>query len=219
MVTLVFVALLLAAFGLDALVVRRLEAKAPGVRRSHPDESVELTVPRTLFFHPSHSWARLNGDGSVTVGVDELVRTLVGDLGSVELPAVGNRLRAGSVAVTIRIGSRSLALAAPIGGTVLAVNHDLGSDPVRLRWRPYKESWALRLSPGDDLASELASLVVGRDAERWMVAETRRVDALFERGLLVPPVVGALRRAGSDGWSAFAREVLGHRWPSAEAPS
>ena len=218
MVTLVFVAVLLGAFGLDRWLMRRLEAKLAHRPAEHGGDAVELTVPRTLFFHPSHTWARLDDDGSVTVGIDELVRTLVDELASVELPVVGDRVRAGSAAITIRSGPGSLTLASPIGGTVLAVNRDLGSDPVRLRWRPYKESWALRLSPGGDLASELASLVVGRDAERWMAAETRRVDALFERGLLSPPIAGALRRAGSESWSAFAREIVG-RAPSEEAPT
>jgi glycine cleavage system H protein len=208
-VTLVFVAVLLAAFGLDLWVVRRLETKSPEHTASQRHACVELTVPRTLFFHPSHTWVRLDADGRVTVGIDDLVRTMVGDLGSIDLPTVGDHLKAGETAFTIHQRSQSLRLASPISGTVSDVNADLGSDPARLRWQPYKEGWALRLAPDDRLATELASMVVGRDAERWMADETRRVDRLFERGLLDAPAAGALERAGSEGWSAFASEVLG----------
>lgn len=84
----------------------------------------------------------------------------------------------------------------------------MGSDPVRLRWRPYKECWALRLAPGERLSTELAGLVIGRDAERWMSTDLDRLGSLFDRGVLSPPVEGALQRAGDDAWALFGRDVF-----------
>lgn len=208
MVTLVFVAVLLLVVGLDHWVLRPWEKRhrpRPTVR--HGDVT-ELVVPRTLFFHPGHTWARLDGDGRVTVGVDDLARTLIGDLSTVELPAVGTPVSAGLPIFTVRQGSRRLTFAAPVSGTVAEVNGVLGRDPVRLRWRPYKEGWVVRLAPGERLSSELAELAIGADAERWMRSELARLDLLFERGLLGPPVEGALERSGDDSWALFERQML-----------
>jgi glycine cleavage system H protein len=206
-VTLVFVAVILAAVALDVWVIRPwTEKHRPRVGHSH-DAPIEIVVPRTLFFHPGHTWARLDDDGKVTVGVDDLVRTVAGDLSAVELPAVGNAVRAGDRAMSIRVGPRSLALPAPVGGTVSEVNAVLGKDPVRLRWRPYKEGWAFRISPGDSLSRELAELVIGRDAQRWMRKELDRLSELIGDGVPSPPLAGALAHPGSGAWALFNGEA------------
>lgn len=202
-VTLVFVAVILAAVALDVWVIR------PWTERHRPPSahstgaSLEIVVPRTLFFHPGHTWARLDEDGRVTVGVDDLVRTVTGDLSSVEVPAPGTALRAGERAMSILVGSRSLALPAPVSGTVSEVNAALGKDPVRLRWRPYKEGWAFRVAPGDSLARELAGLVIGREAERWMRNELDRLAELIGEGVASPPLTGLLAHGGGRAWAFF----------------
>jgi glycine cleavage system H lipoate-binding protein len=207
-VTLVFVAVLLVAVALDQWVIRPWETKHRPRATVASDSATEFVVPRNLFFHPGHAWARLDDDGLVTVGMDDLARTLIGEISSVELPTVGTRVTAGRPAIGIRQGERRLWLAAPVGGTVTQINPSLGSDAVRLRWRPYREGWALRLAPGDKFSTELSGLVIGRDAQRWMSTELDRLGSLFERGVLSPPVEGALQHAGDDAWPLFERDVL-----------
>jgi glycine cleavage system H protein len=207
-VTLVFVAVLLAAFALDLWLIRPWEAKHRPAPTAHEDAALEFVVPRTLFFHPGHTWARLDDDGRVTVGVDDLARTMVGDLSAVELPAVGEHVTEGQPALGVRQGARRLRFAAPVSGTVTEINAALGRDPVRLRWRPYKEGWAFRLAPDDRLSAELGSLAIGREAERWMAGEMERLRDLFACELLAGPVEGALQKAGDDAWALVQRNVL-----------
>jgi glycine cleavage system H lipoate-binding protein len=207
-VTLVFVAVLLAAFVLDVWLIRPWEAKHRPPSSAPDDASLEFVVPRTLFFHPGHTWARLDGDGLVTVGVDDLARTVIGDLEAVELPAVGEHLTAGQPALTVRQKTRRLRLVAPVSGTVTEVNAAIGRDPVRLRWRPYKEGWSYRVAPSDQLSVELGRSAISRDAESWMRVELDRLGLLFEDGTMSPPVEGALQRAGDDVWARFERDFL-----------
>ena len=208
MVTLVFVAVLLAAFALDLWFIQPWEAKHRPKSTVHGDAALEIVVPRTLFFHPGHTWARLDHDGQVTVGVDDLARTVIGDLSAVELPAIGQRLKAGEAALGSRQGVRRLRFAAPVSGTVTEVNAALGRDPVRLRWRPYKEGWAFRLAPDDRLSAELGSLAIGREAERWMAAEMERLRDLFACELLTGPLEGSLQKAGDDAWALVQHNIL-----------
>jgi glycine cleavage system H lipoate-binding protein len=207
-VTLVFVTVLLAACALDWWLIRPWEARHRPGRPARDDEPLEFVVPRTLFFHPGHTWARLESDGQVTVGVDDLARTAIGDVENIELPAVGDRLEAGRPAIAVQLAAGKLSLAAPVSGTVTEVNRVLGTDPVRLRWRPYKEGWAFRLAPGDNLAGELGRLKIGRDAERWMRHELDRLNRLIAVGILELPFEGALQRAGDDARRRVSRELF-----------
>lgn len=203
MVTLTFVAVLLAAFLLDALVIRPWEAKHLPRPVADVDAELEFAVPRALFFHPGHLWARFGDDGRVTVGIDDLARTLIGDLSTVELPSVGERLVAGRPAAVVRLGDRRIALVAPVSGRVTDSNRELGRDSIRLRWRPYKEGWLYRLEPGAGVAREIASLKIGKDAAAWMEAEIERVRRLFDEGHVTPPVEGALGRGTEEARSSF----------------
>jgi glycine cleavage system H lipoate-binding protein len=218
-VTLVFVAVLLAAFALDLWVIRPWEAKHRPAIVGHDEAPLEIVVPRTLFFHPGHTWARLESDGHVTVGVDDLARTAIGDVKDIELPVVGECLTAGRPAIAVQLAAGRLFLAAPVSGTVTEVNRVLGTDSVRLRWRPYKEGWAFRLAPGDNLAAELGRLNIGRDAERWMRRELDRLSRMIDVGILELPVEGALQRAGDDARRRVSREFFRIEPGGGELPS
>jgi len=207
-VTLAFVAVLLAVFLLDLLVIRPWEARRPPKEPDGGDAALEFVVPRTVFFHPGHVWARIDDDGGVTVGIDDLARTAIGDLSSVELPSVGDRLIAGRPAMAVRQGKRWLRMVAPLSGRVTATNGDFGRDPVRLRWRPYKEGWAYRLDPDAGATREIASLRIGREAAAWMGREIERLRRLFDVGTFDPPVEGSLTRADDRAWSAFEHGFL-----------
>jgi glycine cleavage system H protein len=208
-VTLIFVAVLLAAVFLDFLIIRPWEARHLPKPATNADDGLEFAVPRAVFFHPGHTWARVDNDGRVAVGVDDLARTVIGDLSTVELPAVGERVTAGRPAVVIHQGERRLRLAAPLSGTVVETNDELGRDPNRLRWRPYKEGWMYRLEPEEGFARELGSLAIGRDAAAWMGREIEDLRRSFEEGRFTAPVEGALVRGNHEAWSAFERDFLG----------
>jgi glycine cleavage system H protein len=46
-------------------------------------------IPTDLHFAESHEWARLEADGSVTVGISDHAQEALGDVVFVELPEVG----------------------------------------------------------------------------------------------------------------------------------
>jgi glycine cleavage system H lipoate-binding protein len=208
MVTLVFVAVLLAVVALDVWLIHPWERKHSRYAPRHAGAPLELVVPRNLFFHPGHTWARLDADGLITVGIDDLAQTLAGEPLEFEPPVVGSSVTAGQPAFGIGSQERRLRLAAPVSGTVAKVNPEFGKDPVRLRWQPYKEGWMFRVAPGDRLSAELQAMAIGRDAELWMRSELDRLDRLFDQGVLGPAVVGALQNSGTDTRALIEREIF-----------
>ncbi len=49
-------------------------------------------TPSELKYAASHEWARLEEDGTVTVGISDHAQEALGDVVFVELPEVGNSL-------------------------------------------------------------------------------------------------------------------------------
>ena len=59
-------------------------------------------IPGDLKFLSSHEWARLEDDGTVTVGISDHAQDLLGDIVFIELPEVGKEVEAeGDAAIPI----------------------------------------------------------------------------------------------------------------------
>lgn len=98
-------------------------------------------IPGDLKFMKSHEWARVEGDGKVTVGISDHAQGLLGDLVYVELPNVGDRVEAGNACAVVESVKAASDVYAPVGGTVLAVNSALTDKPETINEDAYGEGW------------------------------------------------------------------------------
>ena len=105
-------------------------------------------------FTKSHEWVHLEG-GVATVGISDHAQSELGDVIFVELPAVGAVLATGDKFGTIESVKAASDLYVPVGGTVVAVNDQLGDAPERINSDPYGEGWMIRLEKVDESGSEL----------------------------------------------------------------
>ncbi len=105
-------------------------------------------VPADLRFAESHEWARLEADGSVTVGISDHAQEALGDVVFVELAEVGKVFEQGDAAGVVESVKAASDIYAPIGGEVIAVNEDLGDSPEALNEDPYG-AWIFKLKPSN----------------------------------------------------------------------
>lgn len=98
-------------------------------------------IPGDLKFLKSHEWARLEGDGKVTVGISDHAQGLLGDLVYVELPNVGDRVEAGNGCAVVESVKAASDVYAPVTGTVTAVNAALSDKPETINEDAYGEGW------------------------------------------------------------------------------
>ncbi|MEZ5558444.1 MAG: glycine cleavage system protein GcvH [Pseudomonadales bacterium] len=119
-------------------------------------------IPSELRYARSHEWARLEEDGSVTVGITDHAQDALGDVVYVEHPEVGQQLSAQQEAGVVESVKAASDIYAPISGTVLAVNEALVDAPETVNEDPYGDGWFFRIEP-DDVA-ELEDLM---DAEGY----------------------------------------------------
>ena len=184
----------LVAFANRMLIKRRARQDAqskPSVRVVAPAlaEVVaghDYCVPGGAFVSPGHTWAQIEADGGVCVGLDDFARKAVGKLERVDLPATGTAVQRGDVLFVLRRGEELARFRAPVGGTVRQVNPELQRDPALLVQSPYDRGWVCVLAPSD-LSADLATLRIGTPVIAWYqdeVTRLRRESAAAAAGLL-----------------------------------
>jgi glycine cleavage system H lipoate-binding protein len=124
-------------------------------------------MPEWMYFHPGHTWARLESNDTVTVGIDGFARQLVGSDARFQLPAVGQAVSQGMPALSLLARGKSVDMLSPVDGTVVAVNQTAIESPATVQAAPYTDGWLMRIrSP--KLAANLKNLMSGELARRWM---------------------------------------------------
>ena len=115
-------------------------------------------IPGALKFMKSHEWARVEGDGKVTVGISDHAQGLLGDLVYVDLPDVGDSVQAGNACAVVESVKAASDVYAPVSGTVIAINEALNDKPETINEDAYGEGWLFVLEVAD-AEDELAELL------------------------------------------------------------
>ncbi|MDD1003999.1 glycine cleavage system protein GcvH [Pseudomonas sp. TNT2022 ID642] len=105
-------------------------------------------IPAELRFAESHEWARLEADGTVTVGISDHAQEALGDVVFVELTEVDKVFAAQDQAGVVESVKAASDIYSPISGEVIAINEELGASPELLNSDPYG-AWIFKLKPSD----------------------------------------------------------------------
>lgn len=118
--------------------------------------------PPELKYASTHEWARLEEDGTVTVGISDHAQDALGDVVYVEHPEIGQQVIAQEEAGVVESVKAASDIYAPISGTISAVNEALEGAPETVNQDPYGDGWFFKLEPED--ISQLGELL---DAEAY----------------------------------------------------
>lgn len=114
-------------------------------------------VPAELKYATSHEWARLEADGTVTVGITDHAQEALGDVVFAECPALGAQVTAGKEAGVVESVKAASDIYAPVSGEVIAVNSVLEDAPETINSEPYGAGWFFKIKPSN--AAELDALL------------------------------------------------------------
>ena len=158
---------------------RQEAQRQPSVRIVSPSQaegapSHAFCVPGGAFLAPGHTWARIEPDGQVRVGIDDFAHKAIGTLERVLLPQLGQEVKAGEVLFSLTRGEQRLDFQAPVAGKVSDLNGNLRNEPGRMSQSPYKEGWVCRLQPSD-LKPDLEALLIGKPVLAWYGGEITRL--------------------------------------------
>lgn len=124
-----------------------------------------LNYPEDRLYHRGHSWVTLDFDGTVTIGLDDLAQHLIGVPDAVQLPELGSEIEINNTAWTIKKHGTTIAVRAPLEGTVLATG---GAE----------QGWYLKLRPRRDVKNPrtLRHLLRGSEISGWVTRELERLQ-------------------------------------------
>jgi len=120
--------------------------------------------PEDLYYTPEdgigNSWARIESDGSVTVGIDDFFQKTAKTIRYIDLPFEGDKVEQGKAFATLESEKWVGQVTAPVSGEVLAVNNEVLEQPKLVNEDPYGKGWLIKIKP-EKLDEELKNLIHG----------------------------------------------------------
>ncbi len=139
-----------------------------------------LRIPQGIFYSGNHTWAHLERSGFASVGIDDLLVHITGEVTFMGLKNTGDRIVKGEPMGIIGHNGSSLKILSPVSGEVLTVNPVLRNDPGSVSEDPYQKGWMYKLKPSDWVA-ETSSYRLAGDATSWFEQELARFRDFLAR--------------------------------------
>lgn len=209
------IAFLVADYVVQQRKQRALHAAA--VRTSPLLAAGSLELADDLLLTPNHLWLRRERNNSITVGIDNFLLGLTGDVERIDLPKEGQMIGAGEQTILLRDKDKHLAVNVPIEGQVVAVNKEVLQRPSVAGANPYVSGWLFNILPADE-GSSLASFLHGKAAGDWLKKQNDLVKefllsstprfafATMQDGGL--PARGVLKSYDAGVWREFEKKFL-----------
>ena len=102
-------------------------------------------IDKDLRYSQTHAWARLEEDGTVSVGLSAYAIEQLGDVVYMELPSVGDVVSRGEAFGVVESVKAASDMNAPVSGRVAAVNDTIQGDPDVLKRDTYGAGWLIRI--------------------------------------------------------------------------
>jgi glycine cleavage system H protein len=132
-------------------------------------------IPADLFYNvESNVWARLEADGTVTVGMTAYACSLAGQIVAFTPKKVGKTVKLDKSCATVESGKWVGPVKAPVSGQIVATNALLIETPETINADPYGAGWVSRINP-DDWGADSVGLLTG-DAALREFAEKMEAD-------------------------------------------
>ncbi|MDP2112475.1 MAG: hypothetical protein Q8K69_00295, partial [Bacteroidota bacterium] len=137
-----------------------------------------VTAPKGLYFDKTHTWAFMEKDGNVKVGLDDFMQHVTGTLNRIIMKEPGEMVRKGEKILTIVRDGKQLNIYSPISGIILEQNQKLISDTSMINSSPFSKGWIYLIEPKNWLR-EIQFMIMGENYREWLQNEFTRLKDFF----------------------------------------
>lgn len=137
-------------------------------------DEASVSLPQGIYFDKSHTWAFMEKDGSVSIGIDDFLQHITGPITRVEIKDPGDKIKKGDLLFSIIQSGKQLSLYSPVSGTVRKKNELLLKDSSIVNSSPYSEGWICMIEPSN-WYKELQFMEMAEKYKRWIDNEFSRV--------------------------------------------
>jgi glycine cleavage system H lipoate-binding protein/ABC-type phosphate transport system substrate-binding protein len=209
----------------ETVIIFRRYRNAESVKES-PEYSAAFNVntihiPRGLFFDKTHTWAFMQSDGKVRIGLDDFLPRVTGHLTGLKMKNPGESIKKGEVIMTLVQKGKQLNIKAPVSGVILEQNKKLLHDTSMIHYDPYTGGWVYMIEPTNWLR-EIQLLFMAEKFRNWLGSEFARLKDFFALATqaekkLYPQAVfqeggelieGVLMEMGPEVWEDFQSQFI-----------
>jgi glycine cleavage system H lipoate-binding protein len=137
-----------------------------------------INAPRGLYYDKTHTWAFMEAEGQVKVGVDDFLQHITGTLSQIKMKKAGEKVRKGEKILTLIREGKQLNLYSPVSGVITQHNQLLLSDISVFHSSPYSDGWVYRIEP-KNWEKESRYLFMGEKYKEWLKNEFARLKEFF----------------------------------------
>ena len=134
--------------------------------------------PKSLRYHPGHTWVQRERKNLNRVGADEFAAIFAGPIDRVELPKPGTWVRQGQKTISFFRNGEKIEMVSPVEGEIVEVNLNLAANPALLRQDPYGNGWLMSVFAPDEegpsrnlLPSSLIAAWMREAAEKFFLLQ------------------------------------------------
>ena len=137
---------------------------------------LQLPFPAELYYLVEHDvWARLEEDGTATVGITALGIKLSGEIYMCRVKPVGSAIGQGRSVAVVELAKAIVSVKSAVSGEVLQVNPLLAETPELVHRDPYGDGWLARLALRD-FEADRRHLAHGVDVIEAMTRHARALE-------------------------------------------
>ena len=114
-------------------------------------------VPSELQYTKEHEWIRESENGTFQIGITDFAQGALGDIVYIQLPKVGQSVRAGEVCGEVESTKSVSEIYSPLTGTITAINSALDATPELINQDPYTAGWIAEISVTESATDLLSS--------------------------------------------------------------
>ena len=105
-------------------------------------------IPQELRYTKEHEW--ISGTGPVVkVGITDFAQAALGDIVYIQLPKVGDTVKADAVCGEVESTKSVSEIYSPLSGKIVSVNESLNSQPEIINGDPYGSGWICEIEVAD----------------------------------------------------------------------
>ena len=108
-----------------------------------------ISVSKGLYYDKTHTWAFMERNGSVKMGIDDFLVHVTGSLNRITLKNPGDKIRKGEPILSIIQNGKQLTINAPISGTIKSCNDQLIEDVSIIIKSPFQDGWVYTIEPSN----------------------------------------------------------------------
>lgn len=129
-----------------------------------------MNIPEELLYTKEHEWIRMD-DGSATIGITDFAQSELGDVVFVELPQVGDTLKANDPFGSLESVKAVSEAYMPIDGEVTKINDVLLDSPEKINEAAYSDGWMIQIRPLDP--DSLKELMNSTEYSNYVAEESK----------------------------------------------